>query len=84
MMDLDDLIASTGWTERDLAFEVGVSQPTINRVRTGAMNASLGLALRISAVTSGDVSARDLPMSKQARKDFKMVCSFSRAGFSFD
>lgn len=32
---IEFLIAEAGWTERKLADEIGVSQPTVNRMRRG-------------------------------------------------
>lgn len=72
-MTLDRLFETTDWTEERLAKAAKVGQPTINRLRNQKRTASLGLALRIEEATGGKVRAQDLPLSKQATRDLKMV-----------
>ena len=72
-MKLSRLFVETEWTEEKLAAAVGVSQPTINKLRHEKRSASLGLALRIERATEGLVRADDLPLSRSARRDLEMV-----------
>ncbi len=74
-MKLDRLFQKSDWTEELLATAVGVDQSTINRLRTGDRNAGLGLAVRIERATKGMVTAAELPMTKDARRDLLSVQS---------
>ncbi len=84
MMDLNELITSTDWTERELAEHVGVSQPTLNRVRNGVMTTSLGLVIRIFWHTAGAVTPAELPMTDQTRSDVALITLIEREGRVFE
>lgn len=56
----------------------GTSQGTISRLVQGKRKASLGLALRIERGTGGLVRAEDLPMTRSARKDLRLMRSAVR------
>ena len=45
---LQELRGERGWTQAQLASEVGVSRQTINSIETGRFEPSLTLALRLS------------------------------------
>jgi len=45
---LHQLRAERGWTQAQLAIEVGVSRQTINSIETGRFEPSLTLALRLA------------------------------------
>lgn len=72
-MDLDQLFKETDWTEERLAAAVGTNQSTINRLRRRKRTASLGLALRISRATDGQVKPADLPLSDRAATDLALL-----------
>ena len=83
-MDLDKLFRDTDWTERELAEYCGVSQPTMNRVRTETADASLGLVVRICCHSAGLVSPKDLPMSEQTKSDVETIRLMESAGRVFE
>lgn len=45
---LKDLRAERGWTQADLALQLGVSRQTVNAIETGKFDPSLPLAFRIA------------------------------------
>ena len=80
-MDLNVLFEDTDWTERDLAGCVGVSQPTLNRIRNRVSNASLGLAFRIQWETDGLVKASNLPLDDQSSQDLYLIRKIASKAF---
>jgi putative transcriptional regulator len=47
---LQELRGERGWTQAQLAAEVGVSRQTINSIETGRFEPSLSLALKLAAL----------------------------------
>ena len=58
---LRELRAERGWTQADLAGELGVSRQTVNAIETGKYDPSLPLAFRIAALFGKPIEAIFLP-----------------------
>ncbi len=58
---LRELRAERGWTQADLAGELGVSRQTVNAIETGKYDPSLPLAFRIAALFGEPIEAIFLP-----------------------
>ena len=67
-MKLDHFLRNSDWSEDKLGAEVGVAGSTISRIRTGARDASLALAIAIELVTDREVLVEDLPLSDFSRR----------------
>jgi hypothetical protein len=50
---VNDLLKS-GWTQIDLALEVGTSQPTIHRIKSGANRRGVPFELAMALITLAD------------------------------
>ena len=55
--NLRELRAHRGWTQADLARELGVSRQTVNSIETGKYDPSLPLAFRIAASVGQPIEA---------------------------
>lgn len=54
---LHDLRGARGWTQAQLATEVGVSRQTINSIETGRFEPSLSLALKLAMLFEAPVES---------------------------
>lgn len=64
-MTLDDYLSrekKNGVTEASFGLSVGLSQPSVNRLRSGKITPSIGTVQKIDRLTKGRVSLRDWPM----------------------
>lgn len=64
-MTIDAYLDAAGITASALAEAVGVSGPSMTRIRRGEQNISLDLANRIVLATGGKVTLEDLSMTRQ-------------------
>lgn len=64
-MRIDAYLDATGTTAAALAAAVGISGPSITRIKRGEQNVSLDLAIKIVAATGGKVTLEDLSMTRQ-------------------
>ena len=72
-MRLEELLELPEWTQDRLALAARTTQGTISRLAQRKRKASLGLVLRIEAATGGLVKAEDIPMTRRARADLKLI-----------
>ncbi len=72
-MRLQQLMAETDWTERTLGDEVGVSQVSIHRIKSGDQQPRAVLALRIEVATHGAVKAHEMPLSSASQEDLAFL-----------
>lgn len=64
-MTIDAYLEASGTTAAALADAVGVSGPSMTRIKRGGQNISLDLANRIVLATGGKVTLEDLSMTRQ-------------------
>lgn len=63
---VNDLLKS-GWTQIELALEVGTSQPTIHRIKSGANRRGVPFELAMALITLADGLANEVCIKRAAR-----------------
>ena len=79
-MTLERLFKDPAWTQVRLAKEARVDQSTLSRLLRKKQKASVWLALRIEKATGGLVSAEEIPMSRDAKRQLAILRQTGAAG----
>ena len=72
-MTLNHYLKQSGTTEYAFAKQIGVTQPTISKLRRRVITPSLSLALAIDAATNGEVTAESFGISREHRPILRMI-----------